>query len=262
MTRPPTEDAIEYIHHLVGPPVERSARWVRVKYGGEFIANTRNALLHRQYGPGHLPTYYFPKKDVRRDLLQRSDEEDPEAPVVFWNIQIGNLKTERAAWTYQHPPRPLAPLHGYISFDWDRMGAWYEEEEEIYVHARDPYKRVDVMPSSRHVRVELDDRTIADTHRPTLLFETGLPTRYYIPPGDVHKEYIQPSDLQTRCPYKGQASYWSVKIGDKIHTNIVWGYPDPIPENPKIRGLVCFFNEQVDLYVDGVLQPRPKTPWS
>jgi uncharacterized protein (DUF427 family) len=262
MTRPPTEDAIEYIRHLVGPPVERSARWVRVKIGGEFIANSRNALLLRQYGPGHLPTYYFPKKDVRRDLLQPVGEEAPEAPVAFWDIRIGNLKTEHAAWTYQHPPAPLAALQGYISFDWDRMGAWYEEDEEIFVHARDPYKRVDVLPSSRHVRVELDGRTIADSRRPTLLFETGLPTRYYLPPKDVHKEYIQPSDLVTCCPYKGQASYWSVKIGDKVHTNIVWGYPDPIPENPKIRGLVCFFNERVDLYVDGVFQPRPVTPWS
>lgn len=262
MTRPPTEDAIEYIQHLVGPPIERSARWVRVKYGGEIIANSRNARLHRQYGPGHLPTYYFPQKDVRRDLLKPDGEEDPEAPVAYWNIQIGNLKTERVAWTYLHPPTPLAPLQGYISFDWDRMGAWYEEEEEIFVHARDPYKRVDVMPSSRHVRVEVDSKTIAETHRPTLLFETGLPTRYYLPPADVHKEYIEASDLHTRCPYKGQATYWSVRVGMNVHTNIVWGYPDPIPEIPKIRGLICFFNERVDLYVDGVLQPCPETPWS
>ena len=186
MTRPPTEDAEEFFSYLVGPPVERSARWVRVKIGGEFIANSRKTLLHRQYGPGHLPTYYFPQKDVRRDLLHPSDEADPEALVAFWDIQIGNQRTERAAWTYQHPPAPLAALQGYLSFEWERMGAWYEENEEIYVHARDPYKRVDVMPSSRHVRVELDGRTIAESRRPTLLFETGLPVRYYLPPEDVY----------------------------------------------------------------------------
>ena len=85
---------------------------------------------------------------------------------------------------------------------------------------------------------------------------------HYFPRGTVNDDYLIPSDLQSRCPYKGQAAYWSVKIGDQVHTNIIWGYPDPIPENPKIRGLVCFFNERVDLYVDGVFQRRPITPWS
>jgi uncharacterized protein (DUF427 family) len=142
------------------------------------------------------------------------------------------------------------------------MDGWYEEEEEIFVHPRDPYKRIDAVPSSRHVRIVINGETVADTRRPVLLFETGLPTRYYIPSEDIRMELFEPAVGTTSCPYKGVASYWSAKIGDKVFRNIVWSYLDPIPECPKIRGLLSFFNEKVDIYVDGELQPRPKTPWS
>src|SRR5438128_3465501 len=142
------------------------------------------------------------------------------------------------------------------------MNAWYEEYEELFVHARDPHKRVDVLASSRHVRVVIAGETVAETRRSHLLFETNLPTRYYIPREDVRLDLLDPTDQTTRCPYKGIASYWSVKIGDQVVRNVVWSYPDPIPECPKIKGLLCIFQERVDLYVDGALQPRPQTPWS
>jgi uncharacterized protein (DUF427 family) len=112
------------------------------------------------------------------------------------------------------------------------------------------------------VRVVIGGETIAETRQPHLLFETHLPTRYYIPRQDVRMELLAPSRLSTRCPYKGIASYWSVTIGEQVAKNIVWSYPDPIPECPKIKGLLCFFNERVDLYVDEALQPRPHTWWS
>jgi uncharacterized protein (DUF427 family) len=119
-----------------------------------------------------------------------------------------------------------------------------------------------VLASTRYVRVEIAGETVADTQRPFLLFETGLPTRYYIPREDVRMDLLEPTDQTSRCPYKGIARYWSARVGDKTLKNAVWCYPDPIPENPKIKDLLCFFNERVDLYVDGELQERPLTPWS
>jgi uncharacterized protein (DUF427 family) len=177
-------------------------------------------------------------------------------------VKVGGRVASKGAWSYPDPPPKYAALKNYLAFVWHKMDHWYEEEEEVFVHPRDPYKRVDSMPSSRHVRVVVNGVTIAETRRPTLLFETGLPTRYYIPPEDVRMELLEPSRSTTRCPYKGIASYWSVKAGDQVFRNLVWSYQDPIPECPKIKGLLSFYNEKVDLYVDEELQPRPKTPWS
>jgi len=143
------------------------------------------------------------------------------------------------------------------------MDAWFEEDDEVFVHPRDPYHRVDVLNSSRHVKVIVGGEVVAETTRPRLLFETGLPTRYYIPKLDVRLDLLTPTNTSTRCPYKGKASYWTVNLGGKEFTDIVWGYPAPIPECPKIENLLCFYDEKVDaVYVDGELQPKPVTPWS
>jgi uncharacterized protein (DUF427 family) len=130
------------------------------------------------------------------------------------------------------------------------------------VHARDPYSRVDVLSSSRHVVVSLDGEVLADTVRPRVLFETGLPTRYYIPKADVRMDLLTPTDTSTQCPYKGVATYWSAQVGDRAVDDIAWSYPFPIPECPKIEGLVAFFNERTDITVDDEPQPRPQTVWS
>jgi uncharacterized protein (DUF427 family) len=142
------------------------------------------------------------------------------------------------------------------------MDSWFEEDDEVFVHPRDPYHRVDVLNSSRHVKVVVEGEVVAETHRPRLLFETGLPTRYYFPKLDVRLELLEPTDSVTACPYKGQARYWSVRVGDHVVKDLVWSYPTTIPECPKIENLLSFYNEKVDLYVDGELQVRPKTPWS
>jgi uncharacterized protein (DUF427 family) len=245
-----------------GPAVEASPRWVRVKFGGQIIADSKAVLLLRQYGPGRLPAYYFPQADVRMDALEPIVDDQPDGEAKYWTLKVGERVAERAAWSLLNPPPDQAALKGYITFEWNTVDAWYEEAEEVFVHARDPHKRVDVLASSRHVRVVVGGETVAETRRPYLLFETSLPTRYYIPREDVRLELLEPSSLSTRCPYKGIASYWSVKSGDQVAKNVVWSYPDPIPECPKIKDLLCFFNERVDLYVDGELQTRPKTPWS
>jgi uncharacterized protein (DUF427 family) len=230
--------------------IESSERWVRAQLGDEFVVDCKRPLLvweHDKY-----PTYFFPRDDVRMEEGAHTSSR------TFWDLTVNGLLVERAAYHYPNQPE----LEGYITLSWHKMDHWFEEEEEVFVHARDPYKRVDVMPSSRHVRVVIDGVTVAETKRPFLLFETSLPTRYYIPAADVNQAYLTPTETHTRCPYKGIASYWNVSVGDKVYKDLVWSYPDPIPECPKIRGLLSFYNEKVDLYVDGELQERPKTYWS
>lgn len=201
----------------LGPIVEPTPRWIRVKVGGQIIANSRNALLHRQYGgAGKLPTYYFPKEDVNHDVLMVSKDTSDTGGIQFFNIITNDSELIDSAWSYIDPPAELAELKNYYSFEWNSMDAWYEEEEQIFVHARDPYSRVDVLKSSRHVCIKIGDKSVADTHRPYLLFETGLPTRFYIPKDDVNMHYLIPTELQTQCPYKGIARYWSIDTGDQI----------------------------------------------
>ena len=165
-------------------------------------------------------------------------------------------------WSYPDPISGREDIAGYLAFYFDKLDTWYEEDDEVFVHPRSPYHRVDVLNSSRHVRIEVDGETIADTSRPRLLFETGLPMRCYIPRADVRMELLEPSDNHTQCPYKGVASYFSVRVGDRLHEDLVWTYPFPIPECPKIEGLLAFWDERVDVFVDGELQPRPESPWA
>src|SRR5919202_1456329 len=186
--------------HGFSPTVEPSPRWVRVKFGGVMVADSKRALLLRQYGgPGQLPTYYFPQADVRMERLVRDGREQPIGDVTYRTLRVGDQVADSAAWIVRDSPPELAALRGYVSFAWDEMAAWFEEEEEIFVHARDPHKRVDVLASSRHVRVVIAGETVAETRRPSLLFETDLPTRYYIPREDVRMDLLTPSKLKTRC---------------------------------------------------------------
>jgi uncharacterized protein (DUF427 family) len=142
------------------------------------------------------------------------------------------------------------------------MDEWLEEDEPVYTHPRDPYSRVDILHSSRHVRVELDGELLAETRHPTILFETGLPPRYYLPLSDVRRELLRPSDSATHCPYKGTAGYWSVQVNGKLYEDLVWIYRTPLPESQKVAGLACFYNERVDLVIDGAREQRPATPFS
>lgn len=142
------------------------------------------------------------------------------------------------------------------------MDAWFEEDEEVFTHPRDPYTRADILPSSRHVRIEVDGVTVAESSKPTLLFETGLPARYYLPKTQVRMDLLTPTDRSTHCPYKGSAKYWSIQNGDAAHENVAWSYRTPLPESQRVAGLICLYNERVDIYVDGVLQQRPKTQFA
>jgi uncharacterized protein (DUF427 family) len=188
--------------------------------------------------------------DVRMQRLHPSRQEDGRQ---YWSLE----GRDDAAWSFLDTSGDSAPLAEHIAFDWRKLDAWYEEDEEVFVHPRDPHHRVDVLDSSRHVQVVLDGQVVADSHRPRLLFETGLQTRYYLPKVDVRMELLEPTSTTSQCPYKGNAVYWSVRLGDKVYPDVVWSYPFPTPECPKIQNLLAFYNEKVDLYVDGELQPKP-----
>jgi len=267
MPGPDSREAGAALDELAGtakwwPRVEPTPRWIRVRLGEELVADSRRALLYLQYGPGplprtFLPTYFLPLDDVRPGML--TDPQDDEG-LTTWTVQAGGRRVQRGAWSHREPPPPLEALAGLVTFSWRDL-TWFEEDEPLQAHARDPHKRVDVVPSTRHVRVERDGQLLAESRRPVLLFETALPVRYYLPPEDVVAELL-PTDTVSVCPYKGVARWWSVRVDEGVVEDLVWSYPDPIPENPRIAELLCFLNEKVDLVVDGERQERPVTPWS
>ena len=244
---------------LPRPFVELTPRRIRVRLAGNLVADSERAQLLVQYGPGGLPTYYLPLDDVRPGALV--DEQVGADGRRRWSVRAGDAEAVAAAWQPEQPSGDMAALAGCVTFCWRQL-EWYEEDERVVVHARDPYKRVDTLPSSRRVQVLVAGEQVADSARPLLLFETSLPVRYYVPFSDVRSDLLQASDTVSTCPYKGQARYWSVRVGETVVPDVAWSYPEPIAENPKIRDLVCFFNERVDLVIDGRPVPRPLSPWS
>lgn len=243
---------------------EPSPRRVRCTFNGEAIADSTSMRL--LYEPKHLPVYYFPREDVNVALLKRTKHSTHcpwKGDASYWTIDVAGKVLENSAWTYEDPYPEIAEIKDFVSFYWGRMDHWYEEDEEIFVHPRDPYGRVDVVDSKRPVEVVLGGETIASSSRTRFLFETGLPTRYYIPREDVRTDLLEPSETTTACPYKGIASYHSARVNGVTHEDIVWYYPDPIAECPGIKDLLCFYNENVDeILVGGQAIPKIETKWS
>jgi len=244
-----------------GVHIELSPRRVRAFFDSRLLADSERVLL--VYETKRPPVYWFPTSDVRMDLLTPKPPSPGVASgTVRWRSNTGGKVADNLAWSYAEPSAELAPLADHVAFYWNAVDAWFEEDEEVFVHPRDPYTRVDTVHSSRHLRVEVDGQVVAETQRPVLLYETGLPTRYYIPKLDVRMDLLEATRTVTHCPYKGTASYWSLRVGDKMYPDFVWSYPRPIPEVTRIENLLCFYNEKVDLFVDGVKQDRPVSPFS
>ncbi|KAH8117869.1 DUF427-domain-containing protein [Phellopilus nigrolimitatus] len=241
------------------PHVETSLKRVRVLFGGQWIVDTKAAKLVWEHP--YYPSYYFGSSDVPHKYLRPSDasSEDSEAKSVY-DIVVGDKVAKKAVFKLS---QCAGELSGLVKIIFGAMDAWFEEEEEIFVHPKDPYKRVDVLQSSRHVRVEVDGVEVANTHKPRLLFETSLPVRTYIPKTDCRMDLFEPSSLSTACPYKGVASYYSVSLpGGKLVENIVWWYRVPLADCIDIKGFVAFYDEKVDVWVDGEKQARPQTQFS
>jgi uncharacterized protein (DUF427 family) len=255
-------DGLVYAEHPIR--FEPSPRRVRALLAGHAVADSRRVMLLTEHHK--MPVYYFPVADVRMDLLAptgRTRRDPHKGTQSLHTLRVGDRVVEAAAWMHDEAGPDGADFRGYVAFYWTKLDSWYEEDDEVYAHPRDPYHRVDVLRSSRHVQVRVLGELVADSHRPHMLVETGLPPRFYLPRQDVRLDLLVPSDTSSQCPYKGTASYYSVRVGDTIAKDMAWYYRFPIAECPKIENLICFFDERVDsVHVDGEQRTVPTTPWS
>ena len=229
-----------------------SGKRVRAYLDGQLVVDAHHPFL--VWESPRYPTYYFCLDDIRGELvatgaLRRSPS---RGDGTVYDVVLPGATAPAAA--VRHLRSPVEQLRDLVRLDWDAMTEWFEEDEVVYTHPRDPYTRVDILPSSRHVRVEVGGIVVAESHTPRLLFETGLPTRYYLPLTDVRLDLLRPSSSETSCPYKGVASYFSLEAGESTVPDVAWMYRTPLPESQKVAGLVSFYSGNADIYVDGVLQ--------
>jgi uncharacterized protein (DUF427 family) len=241
--------------------IEPVPRRIRATLGGEVVLDTTRALYVWEW-PAY-PQFYIPAADVKPGVLV--DEEHVQrlkrGTARRHGLRVGELTRPAAARVYTDDA--IEGLAGTVRFDWDALDSWYEEDEEVFVHPRNPYVRVDALRSTRHVRVELEGVRLAESASTVMVFETGLPTRYYFNRTEVDFTHLEPTDTVTSCPYKGMTTgYWSIRIGDTVHKDLVWAYDFPTRQLIPIAGLVAFYNEKVDVIVDGETLPRPVTHFS
>ena len=249
----------DYPETIVGAGhVEPVPRRVRAFLGGRPILDTTGALY--VWESPKYPQFHIPLDDVEAGVLvdEGVDDERPLGPGRRHGLRVGDIERPGAGWVHGD-----GAIAGTVRLQWDALDAWYEEDEQVFVHPRNPYSRVDALRSSRHVRVERDGVALADSPATVMVFETGLPTRYYFDRSAVAFEHLVPSDTVTACPYKGVTSgYWSARIGGRVIADLAWTYDFPTRELLPIAGLVAFYNERVDVLVDGERLERPQTPFS
>ncbi len=244
--------------------VEQNAKWVRGFLDDVLVVDTRSSLFVWEWP--HYPAWYFDLADVHAELRPSGETETTvnRGDAVVYDLVVASgeeeVVVESAARKF--PDSPVAEIRDRVRINWDALGQWFEEDTEVIIHPRSPFARVDVLASSRHVKVSVDGTVVAESTRPTILFETGLPPRYYLPADDVRMDLLSRTDLTTGCPYKGFARYFSLTVDGRTYGDLVWSYPDPLPESRGIEDLLCFYNEKVDIEVDGVAETRPDTPFS
>ncbi len=206
--------------------VDPFSRRVRATVGDRTVIDSDAVVLVHE--SGQLPRYAFPPADVQVDAAA---------------------------------PDPAA--EGYVAVPWGAVDRWFEEDEEVFVHVRDPYHRIETVPTSRHIVISLDGVVLADSTSAVGLYETALPVRWYLPRSDVRLDRLERSDTITHCAYKGTPVHWSARVGDRLVGDVGWSYDDEVRrEAEAVRGRITFYNERVDIAVDGVHQERPVTPWS
>ena len=224
-------------------------RRMRVKFGGEWIADSEDVVLLHE--PGHYPVAYFPRADVRAGVLGESGRTTRHRDLgdtAWFTVTAGGRTAERAAWQHIALPGHADELTDRVAFAWRAMDAFYEEDERIVGHAADAYHRNDIRATSRHLVVREGERVIADTHRPVVLYESGFAPRWYVPREDIDESALTPVEGQTFCPYKGLASYYDV--GERAGA-AAWSYVDAWPEVARLRGLVSFEPDKIEVYLDG-----------
>jgi len=261
---------------------EPTAKRVRAMVEGATIVDSTQAVLI--WEPRRLvPAYAVPRQDVQGDLrpsAQQVTVDSSERGFRVPGMDGPPVLTPREPFAVHTADGEILDLNtfgarldgvafgmldpdlaGYVILDFAAFDAWYEEDEPIVSHPRSPFTRIDLRQSSRHVRIELDGAVLADSTRPVMVFETGLPLRYYLPREDVSAA-LRPTPTRSTCAYKGEASYWSAEVGDRMVEDIAWSYQDPLRDVADLVGMVCFFDEKADLVVDGARRDRPVTPWS
>jgi uncharacterized protein (DUF427 family) len=229
--------------------IERGQRRIRGYLAGRLVVDTIHPRLVWEHP--YYPTYYLPAEDVRAELVAngKTTQSVQLGDGVGYDVQVDGGSAPAAALRY--PDSPFEELRALVRFDWPAMDEWLEEDEPVFGHPRDPYTRVDILASSRHVLVRVAGVTVAESDQPRILFETGHPPRYYLPRTAMNRELLRPSPTRTQCPYKGTAEYWHVVVDGQQYDDLVWTYPNPLPESQKAAGLVCFYTEKVELLVDG-----------
>jgi uncharacterized protein (DUF427 family) len=238
--------------------IEPVPRRIRAFLDGHRVLDTTRALYVWEW-PGY-PQYYIPTADIDPGVLvdECHTAQLPRGLAHRYGLRVG--ETVRPASVQIHAAPCLDGIAGTARLDWAAPDAWFEEDEEVFVHPRSPYTRVDALRSTRTVRVELDGVILAESSSPVMVFETGLPTRYYLNRTDVDFDRLRPTQTVTACPYKGRTSgYWSVRIGADVHPDLAWAYDFPTRQLLPIAGLVAFYNERVDILLDGSAIPRPRT---
>lgn len=236
---------------LEGPhKVEQTPRRVRGLFNGKYAFDTIGAYHvweHPNYPQFYVPTSAF-TREARVDKIEAIQGTDGAAHLG--RLSVGSRSTTRVL-VFNTPG-----LKDIVKVDFNAIEQWFEEDVPIYCHPKDPYKRIDILHSTRNVRITLDNVTLAESSRPVLLLETTLRTRYYLPPTSVNWEHLSPSTTETLCPYKGRANYHHVNVNSNEYRDLAWYYRYPTMESAPIAGYVCFYNEKVDVWIDGVKEAR------
>lgn len=241
------------VNHI--QPVPRRVRGV---LNNEIIFDTIRALYVWEWA--YYPQFYVPLDDVdlERLVAENTIQHSSRGSVEVHGLRVGEVHRDHAVKVLRNSP--VDGLSGTARFEWAALDSWFEEDERIFVHPRNPYVRVDALRSARTVRIELEGTVLAESASPVMVFETGLPTRYYLNRTEINFDHMVPTDTVTECPYKGTTSgYWSIRVGETIHADLAWSYDFPTRQLLPITGLIAFYNEKVDTYVDGHLLERPKT---
>jgi uncharacterized protein (DUF427 family) len=247
------------------PEVNQTAsvpRRIRATLAGHTVFDTTSALYVWEWS--RYPQYYIPIADIDPAVMvdEQHEQKLSRGTARRFGLKVGDVSRPAALRVYGDDAT-VEGLAGHARFEWDSLDEWYEEDEQVFVHPRDPYVRVDALRSTRHIRVELDGVVLAESNSPVLVFETGLPTRYYLDRTAVDSGHLTATDTVTACPYKGiTTGYWTAQLGDATHTDIAWAYDFPTRQLLPITGLIAFYNEKVDIVLDGQHLERPVTHFS
>jgi uncharacterized protein (DUF427 family) len=222
---------------------------MRAVLSGETVLDSRGGVL--LWETGSFPAFYYPLADARQDVLVDTATEKGQDAPRRWSMRVGERLVEGCVTASPRRADGEELLSGYVTVEFGAMDRWFEEDDPVYGHPRDPYHRVDVRSASRHVVVRHADQVVAESDRPKLVFETGNPIRYYLPEADVGVELLAKSEMVSRCPYKGEGQHWHLSAGGEQVENAAWSLPHPLPEGLAAAQHICFYPEKVEVEVDG-----------